>query len=165
MNSVVISLDQALHISGWCIFKNKKISKFGHWEIPGNKPIEQRLNLVIQNLNELYNKFNFEEIAFEDIQYQNNAETYKKLSFVQATIIIWCYNNNIKFSILSPSHWRSILKQEYGVTFGKKRVDQKKASVEFIKDKFNIEPTEDEADSICLGLAYMLEKEKNQSAF
>ena len=32
-------------------------------------------------------------------------------------------------------------------------------------DKYGIETTEDEADSICLGLAYMIEKEKNQSAF
>ncbi|MBD9054348.1 MAG: hypothetical protein EGR23_12335 [Holdemanella biformis] len=165
MNKVILSLDQALHISGWCIFEDNKISQFGHWEIFGNKPIEQRLNAIIQELNELYNKFEFAEIAFEDIQYQNNAETYKKLAFVQATIIIWCYSNDIKFSILSPSHWRSILKREYGISFGKKRTEQKKASVEFIKDKFNIEPTEDEADSICLGLAYMIEKEKNQGAF
>jgi hypothetical protein len=36
----------------------------------------------------LEEKYNFQDIFFEDIQYQNNAETYKKLAFVQATIMI-----------------------------------------------------------------------------
>ena len=60
----------------------------GHFSIPANKPIEQRLLMIMKKLSELENEFEFENLFFEDIQSQQNKETYKKLAYVQAAILI-----------------------------------------------------------------------------
>ena len=162
---IYLALDQALQTSGWAIFDNDKLVEFGHFNIPANKSIEVRLTLIMKELSNLENKFEFQDIFFEDIQSQQNKETYKKLAYVQAAILIWCYNTNHKFYILSPSHWRSILKEKYKINFGKSRADQKQTAKTLINQIFEINPTEDECDAICIGLAGLAEKNKKLSAF
>lgn len=162
---IYLSLDQSLRTTGWAIFENKNLKQYGHFTIPSHHPIEQRLNEFMRKLNDLYREYEFDELMFEDIQNQNNNETYKKLAYVQATIIIWCYNNNIKFHILSPSHWRSILKERCGISFGRKREEQKQKAIELVQQFFSRMVTSDEADAICLGYAGICEKTNNSSAF
>lgn len=162
---IVLGLDQSLNTTGYSIFDNEKLIKYGSFTIPANKPIEQRLNLFTKELMKLEEEYNFQDIFFEDIQYQNNAETHKKLAFVQATIIIWCYSTEHKFTILAPSHWRSILKSKYNISFGRSRKEQKQKARELVKQIYNLEVTEDEADAICLGLCGIQEKKQNESAF
>lgn len=113
----------------------------------------------------MLNEYNFEYVAFEDIQKQNNQETYKKLAYVQATVMIWCYNQDIKFTIYSPSHWRKILKETYKVAFGRKREEQKKAAIEFINYMNNMIVSSDEADAICIGYAYLAPTSKSVNEF
>lgn len=162
---IYLGLDQSLRVTGWSIFKNDQLYDYGTFSIAANKPIEQRLNSILQELNSLYRQFEFDELFFEDIQNQNNNETYKKLAYVQATIIIWCYNNDIKFHILPPSHWRSILKEKCGISFGRKREEQKLAAIEFVNQTYGKTVTSDEADSICLTYAGIKEISANKNAF
>lgn len=166
-NNVVLSIDQSLKVSGWCVFNGSKIDDIGFFQIKPTLPIEQRLTTFFTQLDDLLEKYKFTTLIFEDIQQQNNAETFKKLAYVQATILIWCYNRCIKFHILSPSHWRSVIKDNCGVSFGRKRAEQKEAALNFVKEKFPKlkDVTSDEADAICIGYAYLLEKNKNKSAF
>ena len=162
---IYLALDQALQTTGWAIFNDGQLVNHGHFSIPANKPIEQRLLMIMKKLSELENEFEFENLFFEDIQSQQNKETYKKLAYVQAAILIWCYNTNHKFTILSPSHWRSILKDKYKINFGRARAEQKKAAQELVRQRFQIEATEDECDAICIGLAGLIENQKTKSAF
>lgn len=162
---IYLSLDQSLRTTGWAIFENKDLKQYGHFTIPSHHPIEQRLNGFMRELNDLYREYEFDELFFEDIQNQNNNETYKKLAYVQATIVIWCYNNNIKFHILSPSHWRSVLKERCGISFGRKREEQKQKAIEFVQQFFSRMVSSDEADAICLGYAGICEQGRTESAF
>lgn len=162
---IYLALDQALQTTGWAVFENSKLIGHGHFTIPANKPIEQRLSTLMQRLSLIEEQFNFDNVFFEDIQAQQNKETYKKLAYVQAAVMIWCYSTEHKFSILSPSHWRKVLKDKYKVSFGKARAEQKKAAQELVRQQLNIEATEDECDAICIGLAGIQEKRKNESAF
>lgn len=164
--SRILALDQALKITGYAVFEGKELIDYGTFFIPAHKPIEERLNLVMKHLYELDQKYDFSEVFFEDIQNQQNNETYKKLAYVQAVIMIWCYNKPYKFTILSPSHWRAILKQfNNGFSFGRARVEQKQKAIEFVSTYFHKEVSSDEADAICLGYAGILEREKNKNAW
>lgn len=158
-----LALDQSSRITGWAVFDNKTLIAHGHFSIPANKTISQRLNLFVDHLNDLKNKYNIQKIYYEGIQYQNNAETYKKLAYIQAMIIYT--NNQIPLLELTPSHWRSIIKDKHGIKFGRNRSEQKQQALNFVKQFFNKNTTEDEADAICLGYAGILEDEKNRSAF
>lgn len=151
----ILALDQALGTTGVAIFENNELVHWGHFKTVSFKPVEERLCEIWKELNKLLNTYEFEYVVFEDIQKQNNQETYKKLAYVQAAIMIWCYNQNIKFTIYSPSHWRKILKETYNVSFGRKRDEQKKAAIDFINYKYQMIVSSDEADAICIGCAYL----------
>lgn len=162
---IYLSLDQSLNTTGYAIFNDKSLLICGKFNIPAFKPIEQRLNLFIKEIIKLEKQYEFQDVFFEDIQYQNNAETYKKLAFVQAALIIWCYDTGHKFTILAPSHWRSILKNDYQITFGRSRKEQKQKAQELVRRLYQINATEDEADAICIGICGIQEKQRNRSAF
>lgn len=158
-----LALDQASRTTGWAVYDNKTLIISGHFSIPANKIIKDRLNLFVIHLDELVNKYHPEKIYYEGIQYQSNIETYKKLAYIQAMIIY--YSANIPITELSPSHWRSVIKDKHGIKFGRSRIEQKQKAQEFVKDFFNKAVTEDEADAICLGYAGVLEDEQSRSAF
>lgn len=158
-----LALDQSSRITGWAVFDNETLIASGHFSIPANKIMRDRLNLFVIHLDELVNKYHPEKIYYEGIQYQSNIETYKKLAYIQAMIIY--YSTNIPITELSPSHWRSIIKDKHKVKFGRSRNEQKQKAQEFVKNFFDKDVTEDEADAICLGYAGILEDEKNKSAF
>lgn len=161
-----LALDQALQTSGWAIFNNGDLIEYGTFKTKNFDPIEKRLHDIWNELNELADKYEFDYVFFEDIQQQRNAETYKKLAYVQAAIFLWCYwIENVEYMILSPSHWRSLLKDKYKVNFGKNRVEQKKAAQELIEQLYKLKVTQDEADAICIGLAGYSEYNKIRSAF
>ena len=152
----ILALDQSLQTTGWAIFDNQSLIAFNHWSIPSNRPIELRLNEIWGALNSVKNDYEpIDKIIFEDIQMQRgNAATYKKLAYVQAAIMMWCY----KYEIFPASHWRKIIKDSFGVSFGKSRADQKSAAKQFVKTKFAVAATEDEADAILIGLAAAADK-------
>lgn len=156
----ILALDQSLQTTGWAIFDNQSLIAFNHWSIPSNRPIELRLNEIWGALNSVKNDYEpIDKIIFEDIQMQRgNAATYKKLAYVQAAIMMWCYNNDYKYEIFPASHWRKIIKDNFQVSFGKSRADQKMAAKEFVKKKFAVTATEDEADAILIGLAAAADK-------
>lgn len=160
-----LALDQASRTTGWAIFDNKQLVTAGHFSIPANKTMQQRLLSFVNHLHDLVNKYHVEKIYYEGIQYQNNIETYKKLAYIQAMIIYNTALDNKPLLELSPSHWRSVIKDKHGIKFGRSRTEQKQKAQEFVKEFFNKDVTEDEADAICLGYAGVLEDEKTKSAF
>lgn len=162
---IYLALDQALNTSGWAIFYDSNLEKFSTFSTKSSAPIGERLWTIWQRLDDLNQIYDFNFIFFEDIQHQANLETYKKLAFCQAAIILWCWHHNKNYLILSPSHWRSILKDNYKISFGKTRPEQKKAAQQLVKQQYNINATQDEADAICIGMAGIKEYNKNQSAF
>lgn len=158
-----LALDQASRTTGWAIYDNKTLIASGHFSIPANKIIQDRLKSFVIYLNDLIEKYHPEKIYYEGIQYQSNIETYKKLAYIQAMIIY--FSGSIPITELGPSHWRSVIKDKYGIKFGRSRAEQKQKAQEFVEQFFNKKVTEDEADAICLGYAGILEDEKTKSAF
>jgi hypothetical protein len=84
---------------------------------------------------------------------------------IQAMVIYWCRQKQIDSLELTPSHWRSIIKDKHGIKFGRTRAEQKAKSKQFVEDNFKSFASEDESDAICLGYAGILEDEKTKSAF
>lgn len=160
-----LCLDQALQTTGWALYDNESLIDFGHFTIPPTGTIPNRLGGLWKKLEELDKSFSIDYVFYEDIQSQQNIETFKKLAYVQATVILWCYFKDKKCTALAPSHWRSVLKEKYKISFGRSRAEQKVAAQSFVKEHFRCTATEDECDAICLGLAGLQEKKKKTSAF
>ena len=62
-----------------------------------------------------------------------------------------CDVEKVKYDIISSNTWRTLIKPKKGM----KRKELKQLAQKFVLDKYGIETTEDEADSICLGTYYL----------
>ena len=162
----LLALDQASRVTGVAIFDDDKLVKYGTFEIKSNQELGKRLTQFLENLDKLYAAYHFDAVAYEDIQLQmGNVETYKKLAYIQAMILFWCEKHEKNLYCLSPSHWRKILKDKYGMSWGRKRAEQKQTAIDFIQKHYKKEVDSDTADAICIGCAANIEINKNKSSF
>lgn len=162
----LLALDQASRVTGVAIFNDDKLVKYGTFEIKSNQELGKRLTQFLENLDKLYAAYHFDAVAYEDIQLQmGNVETYKKLAYIQAMILFWCEKHEKNLYCLSPSHWRKVLKDKYGMSWGRKRVEQKQTAIDFIQEHYEKEVDSDTADAICIGCAANIEINKTESAF
>ena len=162
----LLALDQASRVTGVAIFDDDKLVKYGTFEIKSNQELGKRLTQFLENLDKLYAAYHFDAVAYEDIQLQmGNVETYRRLAYIQAMILFWCEKHEKNLYCLSPSHWRKILKDKYGMSWGRKRVEQKQTAIDFIQEHYKKEVDSDTADAICIGCAANIEINKTKSAF
>lgn len=161
-----LALDQALQTTGYAVFEDDKLIKWGTFSTNASHPIEERLYTIQQQLTELDKQYNIGHVFFEDTQKQVNLDTYKRLCYVQSIIMLWCRNRGgIQYNILSPSHWRKILKDKYKINWGRKREEQKQAALEWVRQRYEGSFTMDSADAVCIGEAGLIELNQNRSAF
>lgn len=162
----LLALDQASRVTGVAIFDDDKLVKDGTFEIKSNQELGKRLTQFLENLDKLYAAYHFDAVAYEDIQLQmGNVETYRRLAYIQAMILFWCEKHEKNLYCLSPSHWRKILKDKYGMSWGRKRAEQKQTAIDFIQEHYEKEVDSDTADAICIGCAANIEINKTKSAF
>lgn len=157
-----LALDQALNVSGWAVFEDGTLVAADTFTISKTAPMNKRLLGMYKNLTDLYYKYEFEKIYFEDIQLQaGNALTYKHLAYAQAAVILWCAHMDMDYDIFAPSHWRKVL----GGGFGRKRAEQKRYAIQLVQKWYNIEVSSDIADAICIGRAAIQESREKKVAF
>jgi Holliday junction resolvasome RuvABC endonuclease subunit len=96
-----------------------------------------------------------DRVVIEDIQLQNFEEenlntigvtTFKALAHLQGVLIDMFYEKKISYKVAHTGTWRS----HCGIK-GKSRADKKKSAQLLVKDIYQKEVTQDEADAICIG--------------
>lgn len=88
-----------------------------------------------------------EYVCIESVQFQNNYNTYSQLSQLQGVIFSLLFEKNLPFILIEPTAWRKFCKIS-----GRKRDEQKAATIQMVKERYGVDVTEDEADSIGIGL-------------
>lgn len=154
-SSSFLALDQSLNTSGWAIYKEGELVNSGTFTTDKKSDEGSKIGEIFIWLCSMHNEYEFEHLVFEDVQNQQNENTYKKLSRVQGAIIAWCEIQGIDYDILAPSHWRSVL----GGSWGRKRDEQKAHAVEYASSVSGREVGSDEADAICIGMSFLKEND------
>lgn len=157
-----LALDQSLSCTGWAVFEDNRLIAADTFTISKTAPMDKRLLDMYKNLTDLYYKYEFEKVYFEDIQLQaGNALTYKHLAYAQAAVILWCGHMDMDWSMSAPSHWRKVL----GGGFGRKRAEQKRYAIQLVQKWYDTEVSSDVADAICIGKAAIQENRERKVAF
>lgn len=156
-DGVILGLDNALRTSGVALvsLSSGKVLKLAEIKTNAGDLIHKRLVYIYQQLQQLLKSDTpFTHVVFEDSQYQNNADTYKRLNMVQGVIYLFCAHRKIPYTLLSPSAWRKVIHDTYGISFGRKRKEQKEAAIEFATEYAKVQDvTSDQADALCIALA------------
>lgn len=148
----LLALDQATRTTGYAVFKNQQLYKVGTFTFADNE-IGDRLVKIRKKILSLIEEYEINEIAFEDIQLQENRETkvanvdtFQKLAEVFGVLEELCTEINMPYQIISASSWKSLC----GIK-GRDRAAQKKNAQLYIQDKYNIKVAQDACDAICIG--------------
>ena len=153
----LLALDQSSRITGWAVFKDGKLEEFGKISLD-HPDVGVRLNQLRNKIDAMIDKFEINEIIFEDIQLQsnvaNNVQTFKTLAEVYGVLYELATARGIKNSAVLASSWKST----HGIK-GKVRADQKRAAQAWVLENYGVKPTQDEADAIAIG-AHHLKKDK-----
>lgn len=111
-----------------------------------NNPLE-RMRIMGNLIRDKLRKLCPDVVVIEGVQFQNNYRTYSQLSQMQGVIFNILFEQNIEFRLIEPTAWKS-----YSKIKGKKRVEQKENTILMVRNKFNINVSEDEADAIGIGV-------------
>lgn len=150
----VLAIDQATYVSGWAIFDDDVLIQYSHFKLE-DLDTATRIHKMKEWLLNMISNWKPDHIAFEDIQLQTfggnkysetGVTTYKVLAQLLGVLIETCVEHNIKYEVVHSAKWRS----GCGVT-GKSRTDKKRSAQLKVENWYDIKPTQDEADAICIG--------------
>lgn len=142
----MLALDQASRTSGFAIFEDDKLIKYGKFTFE-DSDFGIRLMKIRDKVQSLITEFAIDKVVFEDIQLQDNVDTFKKLAEVFGVIFELVTELNLPHEAILASSWKSTLKIK-----GTKRPEQKKNAQLWVVENYNIKPTQDECDAICIGV-------------
>lgn len=154
---MILAIDGSTKSSGAAIFDGNKLIDV-QCITSNDKDLIKRIYIMrdgIDNILQCYPAIN--QIVLEEVHPEKNLtniKTHKALMYLQAEINFLIHDKypNIKINYMYPSEWRKICGIKTGA--GKKRDQLKPEDIKFIKDKYNKDVNDDEADAICIGHAY-----------
>lgn len=159
----ILALDQSSRTTGYSIYEDGQMIQYGKFTYTDTN-FGVRLNKIRKKISSLISNFSINELIYEDIQLQesanNNVETFKKLAQVYGVITELATELNIPAQSVYSTVWKSGV----GVK-GKNREAQKKAAQDWVQTNYNVRPTEDESDAICIGYYYFHPKAIKTSAW
>ena len=150
----ILALDQATRCTGWAVFSNNRLIEYGRIETE-DPDMGIRLNYIRQQVENLIKKYDINEVIMEDIQLQENVQTFKALAEVFGVIYELITSLKLPVSAVLASTWKSSL----GIK-GKDRPAQKRNAQQWVINNYNLKPTQDECDAICIGEYYIRNKKQ-----
>lgn len=161
MDKVILALDQSTTNTGFALFENGKLIDYGVYRI-ADGTLEERIEGMRHWLEKKIAELKLRpdtniKIVLEDIQMQQNVETYKALAHLQGVLINTLLRNKVDFSIYYASEWKATC----GIT-GKTRTEQKRNAQQLVLDKFGKKVIQDTCDAICLGLHELKQEKANE---
>lgn len=152
----LLALDQASRVTGYALFKDNKLVKFGKFNLTSDD-IGERLVDFREHIVDFIENQDIDEVVFEDIQQQNNVannvQTFKILAEVYGVLLEVLTGYRVKHSSVLAASWKSTL----GIK-GRTRPEQKRNAQQYVEDNYGVKATQDECDAICIGAAHILSK-------
>ena len=149
----VLALDQASRVSGWAVYDGKALVDYGKISAT-HSDMGERLYYIRSEVIKLIEKFEIDEVVFEDIQLQdnrvNNVQTFKALAEVFGVL----HELFVELKMPREAVLSTVWKSKVGIK-GADRTAQKKNAQLWVKNIYNISATQDECDAICIGNYYV----------
>ena len=147
----VLAFDQSTKISAYSLFVDGKYVEVDIIDLHKMKDTSERVRAMGVELCKVIKKYNPDTVVIEEVAQQSNPMTLKLLARIQGVIIGFCAAHNIETYIIEPSKWRSVLHFHQGA--GIKRKDLKTQAIEYVKNVYVLNLSEDSCEAICINEA------------
>lgn len=147
-----VALDNSTQRVGLAIFDGTELVYYKLLNFSGPDFEERLLNISNYIEDVIIEEWDPDLIVYEDVQFQSNYNTYKKLSMLLGILLINSMKYGIEAQVVSVNTWRN----HYQI--GRDRKDAKKKAISLVKTMYDITVNDDVAEAILLG-KYIAEKE------
>lgn len=107
--------------------------------------------MMCDEIQERIKAFHPDVVIIEDVMLMKSPQTMKMLARLQGVIMGYCAAAAIPVEIYAPSSWRKLLGFKQAKT---PREELKRQAIVLIQESYHISVTTDEADAICIAMAY-----------
>lgn len=144
----VLGLDQATKVSGFSIYDNKKLVKYGIFRAPEGVDEIARDHVIKEWLISIIKAFDIDYVGIEGIQYEDHygVTTFQTLARLQGILMETVYDLGIPYKICPTNTWRA----HCGVK-GRSRSDKKASMISLTKQWYDVTVSDDCADAIGIG--------------
>ena len=147
----ILAFDQASNVSGWSLFDGNQYIDSGIVDCHTVKDSDIRIQKMGLELGAIIDKCKPNAVVIENIQNQSSIATVILLGRLQGIVIGYCAAHDIPVHIISPTQWRKILNFTQGP--GVKRTELKAQSMNYVKEHFDLDFSEDRSEAICINVA------------
>lgn len=156
----ILAFDQASITSGWSVYDDEELVKFGNWTSNGENSTDRIMKTKYWFAN-MIQTWKPNLVVLEDIQLQkfDGGEaviTYKKLAHLQGVLENYCYENGYIYKVVPPATWRA-----FSEIKGKTRADKKRSAQLKVKELYDLNVSQDEADALLIGKWAAADRKRN----
>ena len=141
----IVAIDNASHNAGVSVFDDGKLVFYHLYNYAGDT-----IDRLLKNRQFLEDivalQWKPDLVVIEDIQYQNNIQTFKTLAMLLGNSLVCMRAHNIRTETVLSKVWRS-----HFIINGKTRLQEKSQAIEKVKAMYNIDVNDDVAEAILLG--------------
>lgn len=149
----ILSVDQSTTKTGYALFADGDLRTYG---VIASKSKDSlvRMRDMCSQIQGLIKKYKPSLLVIEKVSLHSSVPTLVSLANLQGAIFQMCYEKDIAYVLYAPSTWRRII----GILGGKlKREDYKKRAIAFVENSYGVTVSDDCAEAICMGLAYLID--------
>lgn len=145
----ILACDQATRKTGIAVIESDNLKLIYSCVLQeSDQDYVKRIYNMTNNLFKLFDEYKCEVISFENVTYQHNALALIELAQLQGMILSKCLDKSLLYLIPRATEWRSVC----GFSGGR-RAEQKEQAIDFVKNKYDIDVSDDESEAICQGWA------------
>lgn len=153
----MISIDSSTKKTALAVFDNGNYKTVNLIDCSDLNDMADRFASMAEYIYDYLEKTKPYIIYMEETVVERNASTQRFLTRLQGVIYAYCMRNDCEFNTIRPTEWRKLV----GMEQGKKGRDVlKKEAINLVLKEFGITVTDDEAESILIGLAIIKKFEK-----
>ena len=153
-NAKLIAFDQSTTATGWALTDQQtgELLEYGVIKPKPSDPTNDRIRYTIKYCMTLCNKHQPTFVFIEGIQVQKNPRVYEILAKLQGTLEICLEERNYFVNVVKASEWR----KKVGIK-SRKRAELKAEAIQMVKELYDLEVSEDEAEAILFCRAFAKE--------
>ena len=150
----IVGIDASTKATGLAMIEYGELIEFTAINMEKEKDADVRIDAMIRGIDKCLKEWDPHVVFVEQPWMGNNMQTAMKLAFIIGSIRHICLETNAGFNLILPSEWRKVV----GISMGKKKRPELKAeAIDYVKTNYDIDPTEDECEAICIAnAAYVL---------
>lgn len=142
-------IDSSSNRTAISYFEDNKLVDYKVIDLKKIKDKNERIDTMMLSIAAHLNSWKPDYVYQEDTWTSGNPETANILTTILGGVRFWCISNNCVYHKIKPTVWRS----QFGLNqYKAKREELKEKSIDYVKEKFGVSVSDDEADAILIGL-------------